>query len=253
MPMDRPPAQLALRHLAVRIATCPIVDICLHDDGLAHRCSRVVRQNNPTKDTPRAVPEPWYGHLGQAPILFISSNPGGGHPKALADPDDPETILSRAEDAFDGLAVEAMGSYWQAVYSLAGQLVGVTSSTFRPGLDYAITEVVHCGSAGEQEGDVAHAVHECAPRYTPMLLRLAAAHVIVLVGAIARDWFTNHLPLPHPINFGEAREQMVEGRRRLVLSIPHPSAHDGARKGLSEEQVEAVQAFLSHLKHQTPN
>lgn len=239
-----------LRRLAVHIATCPIVDLCLRNDNLDHPCSTVVRQNNPVRESPRALPEPWYGHLAQARILFISSNPGGGRTEsqqAAAEPDseDPENILVRAEDALDGVRVDEVGKYWKSVHELAVQLLGVADDTLRPGTDYAITEVVHCGSAGQAAGDVDKAVFECAPRYTPMLLQLAAAQVIVLVGSIARDWFSNHL-LRGPLRTGGVSEpEIVEGRSRIFIAIAHPSAWEAAGKGFSPAQIAAAQTFLA--------
>lgn len=237
---------LALRHLAVHISTCPNVDICLSDDRLEHPCSVVVRQNNPTRDSPRALPEPWYGHLGSARILFISSNPGGGHAKSQPDSDDPKDILVRAEDAFEGLTLKEFGSYWLRIHNLAEELFGTWAGPVQPGVDYAITEVVHCGSAGEAEGNVGKAVLECGPRYTPMLLRLSAATVIVVVGSIARDWFSNHLRLAHPLGFREVAGPVeIEGRSRLLLSVANPSPRSTAPKGFVLAQIAAAREHLA--------
>jgi hypothetical protein len=176
----------------------------------------------------------------------VSSNPGGGRPKSRPDPDDVDAIVARAEDAFEGLTKGTMDSYWVAVLGLAVQLLGIPAADVRPGVDYSITEVVHCGSAGEEAGDVDKAVFECAPRYTPILLRLAAARVIVLVGAIARDWFSYHLPLAHPLRFGEvSHPEIVEGRSRIFISVAHPSPVSRAHKELSAEQISAARVHLA--------
>ena len=260
VPGDRQPGDegidaemLALRHLAVHISTCPNVDICLRDDRLEHPCRMVVRQNNPSRDSPRALPEPWYGHLASARILFVSSNPGGGHAKSQPDSDDAKDILARAEDAFAGLRLKDFGRYWLRIQQLAEDLLGTSAGPVQPGVDYAITEVVHCGSAGEAEGKVGKAVLECGPRYTPMLLRLSASTVIVAVGSIARDWFSNHLRLAPPLGlrqFGGPME--IEGRSRLLLSVANPSAHSTAPKGFDPAQITAARDHLAQTPSASP-
>ena len=244
---------LALRHLAVHISTCPNVDICLSDDRLEHPCSVVVRQNNPSRYSPRALPEPWYGHLGSARILFVSSNPGGGHAKSEPDSDDPKDILQRAEDAFEGLTLKDFGRYWLRIQNLAEELLGTSGGPVQPGVDYAITEVVHCGSAGEAEGNVGRAVLECGPRYTPLLLRLSPATVIVAVGSIARDWFSNHLRLAPPLGLRQVGGPMeIEGRSRLLLSVANPSARSTAPKGFDLAQITAAREHLAQTPSASP-
>jgi hypothetical protein len=138
-----------------------------------------------------------------------------------------------------------MDSYWVAVLSLAVHLLGIPAADVRPGVDYAITDV-HCGSSGEEAGHLDKAVFECAPRCTPILLRLAAARVIVLVGAIARDWFSYHLPLAHRLRFGEVRHpEIVEGRSRIFISVARPSPVSRAHKELRAEQISAARVHLA--------
>ncbi len=63
--------------LAVDILRCPVVEDCLQSGGDELGCRRVASRYS-TQLSPHYVPEPWSGHLARAPILFMSSNPGGG-------------------------------------------------------------------------------------------------------------------------------------------------------------------------------
>jgi hypothetical protein len=63
--------------LAAEIVRCPVVDQCLAPSGKGLPCHRVVSWQGQLAGDLRYVPEPWSGHLDRAPILFVSSNPGG--------------------------------------------------------------------------------------------------------------------------------------------------------------------------------
>ena len=95
----------ATRALALEIVRCPVLEQCIADGGHALPCHRVAAGPG----GPHAVgwfPEPWVGHLTQAPLLFVSSNPGGGGPP-ISDPDElcvasaDDDLLDWADGAFD--------------------------------------------------------------------------------------------------------------------------------------------------------
>ena len=63
------------RALAVDILRCEVLAATLRGD--ATPCRLVVSWQGAVAG-PRYLPEPWTGHLGIAPILFVSSNPSSG-------------------------------------------------------------------------------------------------------------------------------------------------------------------------------
>lgn len=64
------------RELAVEIMRCPVLAACTSPGGEELPCHEVAAgQGGPHKS--RWVPDPWVGHLTKAPLLFVSSNPGG--------------------------------------------------------------------------------------------------------------------------------------------------------------------------------
>ena len=60
--------------------------------------------------------------------------------------------------------------YWAAVRRRAGELLGREAV---PGVDYAMSEVVHCKSARER--GVGSALGECVPRYLEALVAASGA------------------------------------------------------------------------------
>jgi hypothetical protein len=145
--------------LLLEIARCPNVAICLGIDGGNHPCATIVQSQRAIGIVDQQVPEPWSGHLESAPILFVSSNPsirpdedyptpswsdqeitdyfsnryGGGRKQWTKD--GKQSLLK------DGRYAEKTSHFRAEVASRAGELLGRKA---RPGVDYVLTEVVHC-------------------------------------------------------------------------------------------------------------
>jgi len=229
--------------LALEIARCPIVQAVLAGDARGASCRAVVEFQ---KDRPvgnRWVPEPWSGHLSEAQVLFLSSNPGAGDPEddtapgeVVASRDD-DYILHSFEDAYDdgpwpgihdGTRLRSPDGkpgkyirYWGWCQSIAEELFG---REVRPGHDYALTEMVHCGT--QHEIGVWDAAQECVPRYLERVLAASAAPVVLVVGAVARDILSSQHPGLAP-GVDHLAKGDVGGRPRLIAYIPHPSAFGG--------------------------
>ena len=194
------------------------------------------------------MPEPWSGHLDRARILFLSSNPSSGGPDEpfvagdLTASASDESILDTFDSAFDegpwigitnGTHLRAADGtpgkfvpFWASCKSRASELLGRDAD---PGVDYALTEVVHCGS--QHEVGVWDAAAECVPRYLHRVVSLSPATVIVVVGAVARAIVRTSVPnlagdSPYvgPVQWAD--------RVRHVLFLPHPNAR-GVPKGVA--------------------
>jgi uracil-DNA glycosylase len=98
-----------------------------------------------------------------------------------------------------------------------------------PGRDYALTEVVHCGSPNEQ--GVWSALRTCTTRYLQPVLAASPADVVVVVGAVAKFAFGEHLGPDAPSHLQGPVE--VAGKERLLVFVPHPSSF-GGNKPLSD-------------------
>lgn len=249
------------RALAVQIMRCAILTACLEEDGYRLACHDVaIGPGGP--HVARWVPDPWVGHLTEAPLLFVSSSTaGGGAPitdRAELSVDSPdEALLDWGDGGFDegevpGIAdgeylVDSHGvrgkpvRYWRWAKSCAAE---VLPSPVVPGAGYALTEVVHCGSTGEQQ--VWSALRTCATLYLERVLGVSPARVVVLVGSVAKYAFQEYLHTDVPDHLVGPVE--VAGRDRLVVAVRHPNSRGGAKSlqgQLSDAQLAQVKESLA--------
>ncbi len=251
----------ASRDLALEIVRCPVLTQCVAEGGEALPCHRVAAGPGGPHEV-RWFPEPWVGHLTEAPLLFVGPNPGGGG-DPIADPNElsaasaDDAILDWADGAFDegqrpGVAdgaylVHANGQrgkwvhYWGWVQSRAQE---VLPEPVIPGKGYALTEVVHCGTP--RQPGVWEAMQTCTSRYLERVLAASPAQVVILVGAAAQSAFAEHLHLSVPDHLLGPVE--VGGRDRLLVSVRHPQSRGGVKSfsgQLTEAQLAEVRGALA--------
>lgn len=243
--------------LLLRITQCPIVASCRA--GEPHPCSSIVGVQESVPDRNFNVPEPWSGDIGQARILFVSSNPSIGD--RFDDPHDQEVYptpswnSARRIDFFrhrfgggerpwtnerrtlmeDGSHWRTPVRFWSSVNARAQELLPGAVM----GEDVALTEVVHCKSSGEI--GVKDAVATCTDMWLDPVLSVAGARVIVALGDTARGALERR--------FGLIAEGTIKeiGRSRVIVRLPHPS-RIGPPKSFSShyegEQIEHLRAIL---------
>lgn len=236
-----------VEELLLGIAKCPNVPVCLEGQSPSHPCSKVVAsQGSPSLESFQ-VPEPWNGQLHTAPLLFLSSNPSvsglEAYPAWSWGDDDIQDFFSNrfgggkrpwvVEGNYalksDGTRLKAT-PYWAETRNRASELLGRTAI---PGIDYALTEVVHCKSA--RRLGVPEAVHECARRYLTQVLHASAATVVVVVGKDAavrvREFFAIRM-VSRMVG-----PSVVAGQLRLLLFLDAPgSAKRRVLAGVLEER-----------------
>ena len=88
----------------------------------------------------------------------------------------------------DGNQAARAVAFWRWTAATARELLGREPE---PGADYALTEVVHCGSGGE--AGVPAALQMCTSRYLARIVAASPAAVIVVVRATARRVFEDQL------------------------------------------------------------
>ena len=219
--------------LLVDITRCTIAARCLANEPLG--CWDLVGSQD--NAAPFQVPEPWSGRIGSAPILFVSSNPSVDHAEMYPNADwDDRRRIDFFEQRFDHrpepwvdprlrprLATSPASyrpratPFWTATRARASELLGFAAV---PGIDFALTEVVHCKSRDEIGVD--EALQTCVETWLSKVLAVASAEVVVLFGAHARDAF--HCVYATPRRLGYLGPHNIEGRQRLVLQLPHPNA-----------------------------
>ena len=252
--------------LATDIIRCPVVDQCLAPGGEQLPCHRVVSWQGPHPDGARYVPDPWSGHLERAAILFVSSNPGSDAKGApISDASftsawSSDEIISCYDDAFEpwrkpGIAdgvylTDRSGSrgtkpirYWVWARARAAELL---ERRPMPGVDYALTEVVHCGT--QHEAGVAEAFTTCVDLYFERVLLASAASLVICVGGWAHAAFKRAFNIDIEDHLWGPSE--IAGRVRFVAAVPHPGAF-GSPKGLEpylgSENLDRLRAELTAL------
>ncbi|MCH7745362.1 MAG: hypothetical protein IIC84_04730, partial [Chloroflexi bacterium] len=133
------------------------------------------------------MPEPYMGNLRGAPILFLGSNPSIGYdheyPSAVAKDDEIDDFFTnhfeggQKEWTQEGSYVNRLDGnrawvpYWAEVKKRAMELL--ERDDVRPGVDYALSEVVHCKSKGQV--GVSKDLDECSTRYLMSLVEESCA------------------------------------------------------------------------------
>lgn len=220
--------------LSTEISCCEIARGLVDKSVAGHPCAKIVATQHVHNWNVFQIPEPWSGHLAESPILFLSSNPSisvtEAYPTGSSSSSD---VASFFGTRFDGKwvnkqnqSLNADGShgpvvrYWSCIRNRAAELLGREAV---PGVDYTLSEIVHCKSINE--GGVVSALKTCASRYLPRLLQFSGASVVVIVGEKALGYW-NSLQLPSvpcvPQRDGTPRV-MAFGRERVFLYLPHPA------------------------------
>ena len=229
------------RDLLLRITRCPILVAARTDPS--HPCSTIVSLQSGVE---RHVPEPWCGHIDTAPILFVSSNPSifaaERFPTQSWSAADTADYFERRFDADAGYISPKTYNgvrFWSSVRARAREILGRDAT---PGIDFALTEVVHCKS--RQEKGVAAAVDTCAGMWLGLILAQSEARVVVLLGKRAQMTFSKiwGLGLLQSAHFGID----LGGRDRAVVLLPHPNAF--ARKTVAarvgEDNLRQLRGFI---------
>lgn len=166
-----------MKNLLLEIANCCEVEKAKSND--CHSCHKIVSSQNGEFQ----LPEPWNGHLDNAEILFISSNPSidpnENYPTASWKGED---IVSFFENRFENTPKNEWSTYWRTILKWAGWIIN------NIGFDkIAITEIVHCKS--QKEFGVYECMNFCAEKWLKEVLSVYNGKYIVLVGKVAQIFY----------------------------------------------------------------
>lgn len=229
--------------LAIKICRCD--DLPVARTTVGHPCHRIARfQRTPTRPDHWQVPEPWRGNLQDAPLLFVSSNPSVDTNDDSPWDFDTDGAISAyfnsgsiSKDFPMSTSRDAVRSprhvqFWSSVHARAKELFDNTS--VRHGIDYAITEVVHCKSTGETGVDEAR--EHCAYKYLQEVLSVSTSSVLVALGRHA----------------AKALDALPTPPSKLRIDLPHPNARAKrtASACLSAETLRNVRSALAQPARQ---
>ncbi|MDZ8083369.1 MAG: uracil-DNA glycosylase family protein [Nostoc sp. DcaGUA01] len=129
--------------------------------------------------------------------------------------------------------------FWMAVRQRAIELL---ERNVEPGIDYAITEIVHCKSTDEI--GVTAAQKQCVQTYLREVLEIASARVVVVLGKKAKQAIKDEFSISQN---GFLVESITIGdKKRLITFLPHPAAWQPSSfiKNLKTNELERLRAFL---------
>jgi len=212
------------KNLAREIASCASVSEALL--STSHPCSKVVREQDKliSVEIKRQRPEPWFGNLEQAKLLFVSSNPSiNEDPYPLgevfptyewSEDESASFFVNRCNQAMEPpyvtfanskhpnfLTLCHDGEYrsgvstpkrpqptWNNTHKRAVELLGAEAN---PHSNYAITEIVHCKSKNAK--GVEEASSFCVEKWMNSTISASPAKVIILLGSNVRDFYAKRI------------------------------------------------------------
>jgi hypothetical protein len=199
-------------------------------------------------------PEPWRGHLNSAPVLFLSSNPNISKTEEYPDP---RSWLDKdIEDYFNNyFETSELRSvrHWSALGDLAELFM---KRKVKPGVDYVISEVVHCKS--KQELGVNNAFKACVPKYLSRLLACSGAKLTVCMGkhaekAVIQQFGIGKLGTRCKENERIFGPKDVGGKRRYFYFMPHPSPRNREpHKMPTSEEMAEISKILGTTNSMSP-
>lgn len=241
-----------MQDLLLQIARCELINCARVDTH--HPCHKIVHLQ---EDKFFQVPEPWSGRIHSAPILFISSNPSinelEDYPEtAWEDPQITEFFQDRFENPALGLKARLKDGtrtnvirFWAACRARASEILQKDRHTVRPGIDFALTEVVHCKSRNEE--GVKEARDTCGRRHLRAVLGASSAPVFVVYGEFARETIRDHFSLLQ-LTATRLGEAMIGSHLRKFVFLPHPNARNVLKGLLDNIGNEGIKQIRGHLR-----
>lgn len=241
-----------------KIARCPNIQHYYNTPQSNHPCSKIIsiQSSYPHMLSQHQVAEPWSGDIEHAPILFLSSNPSIDEREEFplwswSDEQIADFFTHRYNGGSkqwiksgthylqrDGSYSKRSVQFWSSVRKRAKELL---EKDIDDGVDYALTEVVHCKSKGEV--GVEEALPLCTKLYLQPVVALSGAKVIVVLGKQAAKAVRDAFNLLDGNMFGP---QLINNRQRYIVFLPHPNAHVPRtfENSFDKEKLQELRDFL---------
>ena len=251
----------------MEIAHCKNVQACFKDKNID--CKEIVQiQGKHFKETFQ-LPEPWNGDIRNAPIMFLSSNPGIKPDEVFPTwskglwPDD--RVVDFFTNRFgggekewkdeDGKSLYNDGKYkggakfWGSIKNTVATIRRENKKkiTLREAAKhFSSTEIVHCKSKSEK--GVKKAKQECTEKYLNRVLNISRAKIVICLGEKVRKVMQKKLlgpsiklKLPKYKNMHLYRDNKNGKTKRIYIFLPHPSA--GKKNKLKGSLLYEVRQF----------
>lgn len=245
-------------NLLREIVHCDNVEKCLFGQNEGHLCYSIVQSQGVVSLDNFQVPEPWNGNIVSAPILFLSSNPSiseiedypyWGWQDDLIEDFFTHRFGGGRKDWVRGgkYALRRDGSYlpatpfWSEVMNRATEILGRQAN---PGIDFAITEIVHCKSRSNIGVD--NAIGECSNRYLLRVLGVSNSNILACIGKKVGSLVREAMRVKKDVR--SIGPRVVADRERLVLFLNAPGSSEPRvlEKVFSHEEIGEIRSFVNN-------
>jgi hypothetical protein len=232
------------------IAKCDNFCSLITHANISKPCNDIInfqKTQGAMKNNDFQIPEPWSGDIINAPILIISSNPAYSKDELYPtlcwpDPIIADFFINRFKDrgvkyswVYNNKVLNIDGTrgktvrYWASIKKRVEELL---LKSVKPGIDYCITELVHCKSS--QQIGVGKALPECTKRFLIGHREVSAAKIIIGFGSFVRDYFKG--------------KSSVNGIP--IIYLPHPNAFvpKTIAKTLTNQEIKRIRKIISNAK-----
>lgn len=251
--------------LKYEITHCPNIYAWFTDPRISNPCCCIIASQGLSRERTSfdrlQLPEPWQGHLDQARILFLSSNPSIDlgltdlKPNWSSIKEDFRNTYDNSFDQnggniIDGRYYRTSGGkckvqpFWASVKKRAIELL---QRDVEPGVDYALAEVVHCKSLKAR--GVREAAETCAHLYLKRVIAMSVARLIVVLGRKIPQVVKKELDIAADMSepWGLWGPAEIVGRRRYIAFLGHPGSGDPKtfkRCVADPEKLQELRSFL---------
>ena len=140
--------------------------------------------------------------------------------------------------------------FWASARARASEVLDKDKNEIVPGIDFAITDAVHCKSRKEE--GVKEAQEFCSNRYLKSVLVISPAKVFIVYGRVAKDALCRHFgsslsDLPH--HLGVCR---IGDHSRIIAFLPAPNARGvekSLRANVGDAGLSLIRKHLSQPEH----
>lgn len=248
-----------MEKLLEEITNCENIQKTLNGnfDSDCKNCEKIIKSQKCDNIKNFQLPEPWNGDLENCKILFISSNPSFNlyeeYPLGKWNKSDvSDFFINRFSNRFPDknfvrnelYTLQINGCYsknwirfWAATRSYARYILDTNSPV--PGIDYVMTEIVHCKSVAEK--GVQDAMETCANKYLDKIIKISKAKIIICLGGKASNAVKKRYQI-------ETTEKIFENSTmdKVFLFLPHPNSREERKlnKILTQDELEKVKNKL---------
>ena len=251
-----------MKDLLNEIAFCKNVEKVLSNDSHCS-CKKIIKSQKKEYSSFQ-LPEPWNGDIKNCKILFISSNPSiderEKYPTNKWDKSEIEDFFINrfsckkkwVKNELRPLMINKDNieyypspkkwvRFWGSVRSTAKDILN--SNKVIAGVDYAITEIVHCKSTSEI--GVKEALETCADKYLDRILMLTNARVFVCLGDKVSSYIKERYSLTEDGLVAEFPKT-----NQLLIFLPHPNSRKTRkiRKLFSEEKLNSIRERIKEKR-----